>query len=273
MKSNGSQDKKFIPDFEDILLDAPGYIFWKDLDSVYRGCNQNGALLYGVTSPDEIIGKTDYDFNQEFADEFVKQDQYVIKTGKLHISESDIITFGNGQTLILRTEKKPLYDKNRKIIGIVGTAVDITTEREAISLKLENANYQAKLKAQESFSDFINAVMNLANSYKIDIFNEKLGINNHHEPLVEIKLSKREEQVLYFLAMGKTPKDIALILSKLEGKSISHETIRSVISKQLYLKLDASNPGQLIEKAMKLHLVPFIPKSLSYFLHKQIEDL
>lgn len=55
---------KFIQpdiDLESLLMLSPGYIYWKNLDSVYLGCNQNVATLLGIVSPEEIIGKTDFD--------------------------------------------------------------------------------------------------------------------------------------------------------------------------------------------------------------------
>jgi len=45
-----------------LVIDSiPQYIFWKDINSVYLGCNRRFALLAGVGSPDKIVGKTDFD--------------------------------------------------------------------------------------------------------------------------------------------------------------------------------------------------------------------
>ena len=41
----------------------PGFIFWKDQNSVYLGCNLNYAKLVGLHSCEEIIGKTDHELN------------------------------------------------------------------------------------------------------------------------------------------------------------------------------------------------------------------
>lgn len=46
---------------EGILDLLPGYIFWKDTQSVYLGCNLNFAELVGLKQPDDIVGKTDID--------------------------------------------------------------------------------------------------------------------------------------------------------------------------------------------------------------------
>ncbi|MDZ7641502.1 MAG: PAS domain-containing protein [Desulfurivibrio sp.] len=39
----------------------PQQIFWKDRDSVFRGCNLAAARALGLTRPAEIEGKTDHD--------------------------------------------------------------------------------------------------------------------------------------------------------------------------------------------------------------------
>ena len=45
-----------------IIANIPCGVFWKDLHSVYLGCNDQFARDHGLTSPDQVIGRTDYDF-------------------------------------------------------------------------------------------------------------------------------------------------------------------------------------------------------------------
>lgn len=259
IKKVDQQNNEFedINIIELILKDAPGYIFWKDLNSVYRGCNQNGAILYGVSSPDEVVGKTDFDFNQEFAAEFVKHDQYVIKTGKTHISESDVVTLANSNRLIIRTEKKPLRNKLGKIIGVLGYAIDRTKDRENEQLRLENETFQAEKKSQESFIKFMNEIQHSIQLYKINILHSRLGINHSVNELdEEISLTKREKEVLYYLSFGKSPKEIAQVLTILYGKEVNSKAVQAVIDKQLYMKFGVHNTGQLLEKSYLLGLMP-----------------
>ncbi len=44
-----------------VMENIPQSIFWKDMKSVYLGCNKNFAKEAGIEHPEEIIGKTDYD--------------------------------------------------------------------------------------------------------------------------------------------------------------------------------------------------------------------
>jgi PAS domain-containing protein len=44
-----------------IMNNIPQAVFWKDKDLVYLGCNRAFAEDAGFSSPEEIIGKTDFD--------------------------------------------------------------------------------------------------------------------------------------------------------------------------------------------------------------------
>src|SRR5580658_2427246 len=46
---------------KEIIAVLPGNIFWKDREGRYLGCNNNIAKICNLTSPDDIIGKSDQD--------------------------------------------------------------------------------------------------------------------------------------------------------------------------------------------------------------------
>ena len=43
-----------------VIDNIPQRVFWKDIRSVYLGCNKNFARAAGVDQPENIAGKTDY---------------------------------------------------------------------------------------------------------------------------------------------------------------------------------------------------------------------
>lgn len=71
-------------------------------------------------------------------------------------------------------------------------------------------------------------------------------------------VTKRELDVLYYLSLNKSPKEIAQIITILENKTVSDSTINAVINKKLYPKFEVFNIGQLVEKAIMLNLIPFL---------------
>jgi PAS domain S-box-containing protein len=116
-------------DTDKILKYIPGYVYWKDVNGVYLGCNQMKAEILGLNSPKEIVGKTDYDLSEEcIADVLRKTDQRIIQT---KVSEEIIETpiLSNGAILTMLTRKSPLYDENNNVVGIVGVSIDITDRK------------------------------------------------------------------------------------------------------------------------------------------------
>lgn len=116
-----------------ILDNIPQFIFWKDRNSVYLGCNRNFALAAGLNNPDEIGGKTDYDlaWKKEESDFFRECDARVMATdtSEYHIIEPQL--HANGKQAWLDTTKVPLHDAEGNVVGILGTYEDITARRQA----------------------------------------------------------------------------------------------------------------------------------------------
>ena len=117
--------------YRNITTSLPQYVFWKDLNSVYLGCNKNYSNLLGLSSTDAIIGKTDADLNwQHFghsADNF-KQDDEATIAGNPITNKEEILSLPNGKTLITLVSKLPISENN-KVFGIVGYFTDITELR------------------------------------------------------------------------------------------------------------------------------------------------
>lgn len=119
-----------------IIDNIPQLIFWKDRNSVYLGCNQRVANINQLANPDEIIGKTDFDLIwREFAVQYQADDAQVMQTGQplLHVVEPVIQP--DGQKTWFEVSKMPLYNDNMgQIIGVLGTAEDITARRQVEEL-------------------------------------------------------------------------------------------------------------------------------------------
>ena len=137
-KQTAHANEVFLKNITRVL---PQYVFWKDIHSVYLGCNKNYANLVGLESPEEMIGKTDNDLNWQpvghTADTFQKGDQDTI-SGHPITNQEEILALPNGRTIITLVSKLPIID-NRKVIGIVGYFTDITElknkEKELIKAK------------------------------------------------------------------------------------------------------------------------------------------
>ncbi|MEA5551406.1 PAS domain S-box protein [Anabaena cylindrica UHCC 0172] len=118
-----------------LIMDTiPHNIFWKDINSVFLGCNRNFAKMVGLENPQDIIGKTDYDLvaNQEQADFYRLCDAQVMKTNQPQYQTITPHQQANGDQLWLETNKVPLYNTEGNVIGILGTLENITERKQAL---------------------------------------------------------------------------------------------------------------------------------------------
>jgi len=125
-----------------LLENLPQRIFHKDINSVYVSCNKNYADDLNI-NPEEIAGKTDYDFYpKELAEKYRADDKKVIKTGVIRMIEERYVK--DGGKIIVQTVKAPVKDKREKVVGILGIFWDIT-DRKKMEKKINT--YQKNLKA------------------------------------------------------------------------------------------------------------------------------
>jgi len=133
-----------------IINNIPQQVFWKDRDLNFRGCNQNWAIAAGISSPEEVVGKTDYDLleNPAIAEAFRQQDLNIIATnqGIFHQTISKVRSLSSGQSLWLDMSKVPIHDDLGNVIGILGVLDDITERKIAEeALQQEQAKSEALL--------------------------------------------------------------------------------------------------------------------------------
>lgn len=144
-----SNQNKEIQILNQVIQNLPGSIYWKDTNGVYLGLNKFSAekmCAFGFLEQ-EIIGKTDYDvFEKNIAAHYRKHDLEVMITGKPVVCE-EVLNLTSGQKMVQLSSKKPLYDQNNKLIGIVANTVDVT-HLKIIEEDLRQAKESAELANQ-----------------------------------------------------------------------------------------------------------------------------
>ncbi|MEH2198170.1 hybrid sensor histidine kinase/response regulator [Nostoc sp.] len=126
----------------------PHWVGWKDINSVYLGCNQSLATVLNLSSPDEIAGKTDYDLqtSKEESDWFVMCDRRVIESGQAELHIIEQWQREDGQQTWMDTSKMPLRDAKGNIFGILSVTEDITERHQAQEeLKQQKQNLEQAL--------------------------------------------------------------------------------------------------------------------------------
>ncbi len=114
-----------------IIQTVPGIMFLKNADGVYMACNPLFERFVGKKES-EIIGKTDYDlFDSDLADFFREHDKKAIQAGTALINEEWITFADDGHKALMETTKIPFKSGDKKLIGILGVAYDITRRYQA----------------------------------------------------------------------------------------------------------------------------------------------
>lgn len=236
-----AKEKAFL---EHIISLMPGFVFWKDQFSIYRGCNNNLLYSAGFNSSDELVGKTDSELPWAgiIADSFVQIDRQVIETKLPRINFEEKLALPDGKKLTVLTTKVPLEDEFGEIIGVLAIATDIT-ERKKMEQELIEAKEQAEaaLKAKELAEKALREKSIDLQMVLKDITQKKYYLTGEYKG---IYLTKREAECLVCLARGKTAKEMAKILK------INHRTVEAFLEK-IKNKLNCSTKSQLIEKAIK----------------------
>ncbi len=128
------QELRQQQEFMRLVIDSvPPFIFWKDINNRYLGCNQKFAQAAGVNTPDEIIGKTDLElaWTAEEIKLFQAFDRHLMDSDTPEYYMIETIQADDNQTIWVETNKIPLHDANGTLMGILGTFEDITERIQA----------------------------------------------------------------------------------------------------------------------------------------------
>jgi PAS domain S-box-containing protein len=128
--------------YRGLIDNLPQKIFLKDKNSVYVSCNENYAQYLKI-KPEEIAGKTDYDFYpRELAEKYRGDDQKIISSGNTENIEERYIQ--NGRESWVQTVKTPIKDEKGRCVGLLGIFWDIT-ERKKMEENLRKNEDQLRL--------------------------------------------------------------------------------------------------------------------------------
>jgi PAS domain S-box-containing protein len=127
---------------ETLLQNTTDGIYFKDLQSRFVHFSREMLKLFHLTHPDELKGRTDFDFfSEEHARPAFEAEQEIIRTGKPVLNLEEKETHLDGRVGWVSTSKMPWRDQAGNVLGTMGISRSIT-ERKRAQAELENVHKQ-----------------------------------------------------------------------------------------------------------------------------------
>jgi sigma-B regulation protein RsbU (phosphoserine phosphatase) len=119
----------------------PDHVYFKDTQGRFIQASRAVANFMGVEGPQDLIGKSDFDFwSGQTAQETFADEQQIVKTGQPLIGKIEKLTHPDGRVSWDYTTKLPLKDSKGIIIGICGINKDFTAIKEMEDALAEERN-------------------------------------------------------------------------------------------------------------------------------------
>jgi sigma-B regulation protein RsbU (phosphoserine phosphatase) len=130
--------------FRNLMENLSDAVYFKDCESRFLAVNQAMVKLFGASDTSDIIGRTDRDFfTSEHAEQALRDEQEIIRTGIPVLGKEEKETWADRQETWVSSSKLPLRDSTGRIIGTFGISRDITRRKRI------EAELQAHLHALE----------------------------------------------------------------------------------------------------------------------------
>jgi two-component system, sensor histidine kinase and response regulator len=137
-----------------LIDNVPDFMYVKDKKSRFLVANQHLAESRGLSAPEQLLGKTDFDFFPcELADIYFADEQRLISGKQAVFSKEEECRDLTGNTIWLLTTKVPLFDEKGEVSGLAGIGRDITS-RKKVEKEWQRAKEAAEA-ASRAKSEFL----------------------------------------------------------------------------------------------------------------------
>ena len=158
--------KKEVTLLDALMENIPDYIYFKDERSNFIRISKSMVKLFNATSPEELVGKSDFDFHtKENAETFFAEEQQIMHNKTPIVDNLVHEKFDDGTTQWVSTTKMPLVDTKGNVVGTWGISKIVAQPQKeqpkakTAATKIEppkevicehEYEYQAIIKAVES---------------------------------------------------------------------------------------------------------------------------
>lgn len=113
-----------------LMEHIPDRIYFKDKNSRFILANKSIAKIFGKDTPEELYGKSDFDFHDpEHAKQAFDDEQKLMNSGIPLVNQVES-HFINGTHVWEISTKIPLFNKDNEVMGMVGISRDFTRQKQ-----------------------------------------------------------------------------------------------------------------------------------------------
>ncbi len=128
-----------------IMENIPQFIYWKDMNLNYFGCNKNYANLINIKSPGSIVAKNDNNslWEKDQLDFILKNETEVLKLKKAQYHIIEYWKLKSGKEFWVDVNRIPLFNSEGNVVGLLVTFEDVSEKKLAeYQLKKSEKNYR-----------------------------------------------------------------------------------------------------------------------------------
>jgi two-component system, sensor histidine kinase and response regulator len=264
--------------FDTLMELLPFAVSYKDTSCLYTRMNMKHARLFGINTPEEALGKSDFDFmTYDHAYQILEQEKNIILTGEPLLQKIEKYRKTDGSLVLLECTKCAMRDRNGKITGLCCISVKIDNERE-FSSPLTGFRETAK-----TFTGLDFAMLDRLSQKIRNPLNGILGFSNLLK-YDDLSASTRKQYLYYIQESGYVLQGIIddiFDMARLEAGRISLKENKFFVDELLQTLFDSflsslkKEGKNTIELRMKpyLHLTESVVISDERRLHQILNNL
>ncbi|MEM7713836.1 MAG: PAS domain-containing protein [Cyanobacteria bacterium P01_A01_bin.68] len=140
-----------LPICQLVIDNFPEFIYWKNNDLVFQSCNLAFAKAVGLTSPQQIIGKTDDELplKNKMLGFLGNRDTQVIQNNT-SFEKITVLTLASKQKVWLDIRKNPLISPAGEIVEMLCRIEDISIRKLEERLLIESQQRRLSLMVQQT---------------------------------------------------------------------------------------------------------------------------
>ncbi|EAR00677.1 PAS domain S-box protein [Maribacter sp. HTCC2170] len=161
-----------------LIDNLPINIYVKDINLRKILVNKAECEFNGAKNPEELLGKTDFDFLDKKSAQLSADEEYKVMDSLIPIlAREDICKTKDGKETLFLGSKIPLLNEDNEVAGIIGMSLDITEKRDAeIKLEEKDRYFRSIFNSSYQFTGIldIDGTLLEINDTALDFANKKL---------------------------------------------------------------------------------------------------